>query len=133
MPIIREYTGKFEGLERWLFLRIWRKYCVCRADHTINTKNNREFNSQYQGNKLDLHGNKSVYQRKDISQCIKATSPALLQKRNLRQPRWSPQKADTKNLELLEHFLQTFILALKNDRQAKDKITRIKRILDEKY
>ena len=46
-------------------------------------------------------------------------------------PAGRPKKADAKNLELLETFLQTFILALKNDKQAKDKIVQIERILKE--
>ena len=47
-------------------------------------------------------------------------------------PAGRPKKADIKNIELLENFLQTFILTLKKDKRAKDKITRIEKILDEK-
>ena len=48
-------------------------------------------------------------------------------------PAGRPKKAGTKNIELLENFLQTFILTLKKDKRAKDKMTRIEKILYEKY
>lgn len=47
-------------------------------------------------------------------------------------PAGRPKKVDARNLSLVEQFLQIFILSMKKDKQAKDKITRIEKILNER-
>lgn len=44
-------------------------------------------------------------------------------------PAGSPKKLDTR---VLEQFLKTFTQAMKNNEQAKDKISRISKILNER-
>lgn len=46
-------------------------------------------------------------------------------------PAGRPKKVKA-SIDLLEQFLQAFLLAMKHDESAKSKITRIQKILDER-